>query len=65
MQRNIIVAQKHALDLHESGVFAQTIQIKCDCIFCMAQKHKEIIFSRSKIRNKNPRHDFFRFYIVL
>ena len=65
MQRNIIAAQNRALDLHKSGVFAQTIQIKCDYIFCMAQKHKEIVFSRSKIRNKNPRHDFFRFYIAL
>ena len=58
MPRNITAAQKRAWDFLKSDALAQTNQIKYDCFFCMARKHKKIIFSRSKIRNKNPGYIF-------
>ena len=65
MPRNITAAQKGARDFHESDALAQTNQIKYDCFFSWHRKHKKIIFSRSRTRNKNPGQVFFRFYIVL
>ena len=54
MPRNITDAQKCVRDFHKSDAPAQTNQIKYDCFFAWHRKHKKNIFSRSKIRNKNP-----------
>ena len=59
MLRNITAPQKCAQDFHKSDVLAQTNQIKYDCLFLHGTENiKKYIFSRSKIRNKNPGHVF-------
>ena len=64
MPRNIIAAQKHARDFHKSDPLAQTNQIKYDgSFFAWHRKLKKIIFSRSKVINKNPRHFFVDFIL--
>ena len=64
MPRNITAAQKSARDFHKSDTLAQTNQTKYDCsFFAWHRKHKKIIFSRSKIRNKNPGHVFLDFIL--
>ena len=57
MPRNITAAQKLARDFQKNDALAQTNQIKYNC-FCTTQKSQKIIFSRSKIRHKNPGHVF-------
>ena len=65
MPRNITAAQKLAQDFHKSDALAQTNQIMYDYFFfAWHRKHKKIIFSRSKIRNKNPRHVFLDFILL-
>ena len=67
MPRNITTAQKRAPDLHKSDALAQTNQIKYDYFFVWHRNHKKIIFSRSKIRNKNRGHvclDFILFFNI-
>ena len=55
MPRNITAAQKSVRDFHKDDALAQTNQVKYDCFFfAWHRKHKKVIFSRSKIRNKNP-----------
>ena len=64
MSRNITAAQKRAQDFHKIDALAQTNQIKYGCFFfAWHRKHKTIIFSRSKIRNKNPGHVFLDFVL--
>ena len=63
MPRNITAAQKGARDFHESDALAQTNQIKYDCFFSWHRKHKKIIFSRSRTRNKNPGQPFLDFIL--
>ena len=64
MPRNITAAQKSARDFHKSDTLAQTNQTKYDCsFFAWHRKHKKIIFSRSKIRNKNHGHVFLDFIL--
>ena len=65
MSRNITAAQKHAQDFHKSDALAETNQIKYDCSFLHGTENiKKIIFSRSKIRNKNIRHVFLDFILL-
>ena len=63
MPRNITAAQRDAWDFHKSGALAQTNQInKVSLIFfAWYRKHEENVFSRYKIRNKNPGHVFLDF----
>ena len=64
MPRNITAAQKRAPDFRKSDLLAQTNQIKYDCFFfAWHRKHKKIIFSRSKTRNKNSGHIFLDFIL--
>ena len=64
MRRNRTAVQKCAWDFHKSDAVAQTNQIKYDCFFfAWHRKHKKTIFSRFKIRNKNPRHVFLNFIL--
>ena len=64
MPRNITAAQKSAQDFHKSDTLAQANQTKYDCsFFAWHRKHKKIIFSRSKIRKKNPGHVFLDFIL--
>ena len=66
MPRNITTAGKHAWDFHKSDGLAQTNQIcMTACYLYGTESTKKFINSRSKIRNKSPRHVFYRFYIVL
>ena len=66
MPRNITTAGKYAWDFHKSDGLAQTNQIcMTACFLHGTESTKKFINSRSKIRNKNPRHAFYRFYIVL
>ena len=59
MPRNITDAQKHVRDFHNSDALAQINKIKYDSFFLHGTENiKKIIFSRSKIRNKKPRHFF-------
>ena len=64
MPRNITAAQKLAQDFHKSDALAQTNQIMFDYFFLHGTENKKIIFSRSKIRNKNPRHVFLDFILL-
>ena len=65
MPRNITAAQKRARDIHKSDALPQTNQIKYDCSFLHGTENiKKIIFSRSKIRNKNIRHVFLDFILL-
>ena len=66
MPRNITAAQTRARDFDKSDALAQTNQTKYNFFFFFAwhKKHKKIIFSRSKIKQKS-RARFFKFYIVL
>ena len=64
MSRNITTAQKRARDFHKSDALAQTNQIKYDCFFCLTQKTCKFIYSRSKIRNRNPGSVFFDFILL-
>ena len=65
MPRNITAAQKRAQDIHKSDALPQTNQIKYDCSFLHGTENiKKIIFSRSKIRNKNIRHVFLDFILL-
>ena len=57
MPRNITAAQKRARDFHKSDALAQSNQIKYEWFF-LAQKTQKMIFSRSKIRDKIPKHVF-------
>ena len=64
MLRNITAAQTRVRDFHKNDALAQTNQVKYDCFFfAWHRKHKKIIFSRSKIRNKNPGHVFLDFIL--
>ena len=63
MQRNITAAQKHAPDFHKSHALAPTNQRKYDYFLYMVQKTQKNIFSRSEIRNKNPRRVFLDFIL--
>ena len=66
--RNITAAQKCAPDFHKSDTLAQTNQMKMTAFFFSFpwhRKHKKIIFSRSKIRNKNPGDIFLILYCSL
>ena len=66
MPRNITTAGKYAWDFHKSDGLAQTNQIRMTaCFLHSTGSTKKFINSRSKIRKKNPRHVFHRFYIVL
>ena len=58
MLKNKTAAQRRGRDFHKSDALAQTNQIKYDCFFLQDTENKKKIFSRSKIRNKNPRHFF-------
>ena len=65
MSRNIVAAQKRAQDFHKSDALDQTRQIKYGCFFLHGTEHtQKIIFSRSKNRNKNPRHVFLDFILL-
>ena len=64
MLRNITPTQKRAREFYESDALAQTNQIKYDCFFRMAQKTQKNYFSRSKSRNKIPRHAFLDFILL-
>ena len=44
-------------------MLAQTNQIKYDCFVFHSTENKKIIFSRSKIRIKNPGHVFLDFIL--
>ena len=64
MPRNITAAQKRVRDFHKNDVLAQTNQVKYDCFFlAWHRKHKKIIFSRSKTRNKNLGYIFLDFIL--
>ena len=64
MPRNITAAQKRVGDFHKNDALTQTNQVKYGCFFfAWHRKHKKIIFSRSEIRNKNPRHVFLDFIL--
>ena len=65
MLKNKTTVQRRGGDFHKSEALAQTNQIKYDCFSLQGTENKKHIFSRSKIRNKNPRHVFFRFYIIV
>ena len=67
MPRNTIDAQKRVRDFHKSDAFAQTNQIKYDCLFMHGTENIKKFFSRSKIRNKKRGHaflDFILFFII-
>ena len=63
MPRNITAAQKRVRDFHKDDALAQTNQIKYGYFFLHGTENRKIIFSRSKIRNKNPRHVFSDFIL--
>ena len=64
MPRNTTAVQKRAQDFHKNDMLAQKNEIKYDCFFFFAWHRKQkIVFSRSKIRNKNPRHVFLDFIL--
>ena len=55
MRRNITATTKCTQDFCKSDALAQTYQIKYDCFFfAWHRKHKKIIFSRTKSKNKSP-----------
>ena len=58
MLKNKTTVQRRGGDFHKSEALAQTNQIKYDCFFLQGTENKKNIFSRSKIRNKSPRHVF-------
>ena len=61
MLKNITAAQKQVWDFHKSDVLAQTNQVKYDCFFQHDTENKKVIYSRCKIRNKNPGQFFLDF----
>ena len=63
MLKNKTTVQRRGGDFHKSEALAQTNQIKYDCFFLQGTENKNI-FSRSKIRNKNPRHVFLDFILL-
>ena len=64
MPRNITDAQKRVRDFHKNDALAQTNQVKYNWFFfAWHRKHKKIIFSRSKIRNKKRGHFFLDFIL--
>ena len=66
MPRNITATQKSVRDFHKSDALDKTNQIKYDCFFFSAwhRKHKKVVFSRSKIGNKNPWLAFLDFLLL-
>ena len=65
MSRNITTAQKSGLGFQKSDASDQTNQIKYDCFFLAGHRKHKIIYSRSKIRNKNPGLVFWILYCSL
>ena len=63
MPRNTTAVQKRAQDFHKNDMLAQKNEIKYDCFFFAWHRKQKIVFSRSKIRNKNPRHVFLDFIL--